>query len=44
MLEKPQNILTPDRYYWYDLMIEKGFAEKNEQYLSLFENDPYPLN
>lgn len=30
--------LTPDKHYWYDQMIVKGFAERDESYISLFEN------
>ena len=30
--------LTPDKHHWYDQMIAKGFAEKDESYVSLFEN------
>ena len=28
--------LTPDKHYWYDQMIQKGFAEKDESYFSLY--------
>lgn len=38
MKEKPKNPLTPDRHYWYDQMIAKGFAERDESYFSIYFN------
>ena len=41
MNEIPMNLLTPDRHYWYDQMIRKGFAERDESYFSLyFQGNP----
>ncbi len=36
MGEIPTHILTPDKHHWYDQMIRKGFAERNESYFSLY--------
>lgn len=41
MNEMPTNNLTPDKHYWYDQMIQKGFAERDESYFSLyFQGNP----
>lgn len=36
MNEIPMTTLMPDKHYWYDQMIQKGFAEKNESYFSIY--------
>jgi len=36
--EIPSTLLMPDKHYWYDQMIQKGFAERDEAYFSLFSN------
>jgi len=36
MNEIPTNSLAPDKHYWYDQMIRKGFAERDESYFSLY--------
>lgn len=38
MNEKPATPLTPDKHYWYDQMIDKGFAERDESYFSVYLN------